>query len=121
MYELHHVSPDFCCFMAVSAGSATRGANIANIAYLLPRLPRQPGERLCYGCRDSQDGINVSAVPAAPGVSAQPLSSGLAYPGSATRVNSVNIKITGITDRNSKTIGVMNRRKSNPLIMLTDF
>ena len=118
MSELHRESPDYCCFMAVSTGSAMRGANIA---YLLPRLLRQPRERLCYGRRDSQDRINISAVPAAPGVSIQPLSSGLAYPGSATCVNSVNIKIIGITDRKSKTIDVMNRRKSNPLIMLTDF
>lgn len=74
-----------------------------------------------YGCHASQDRINVSAVLAAPGVSAQPLSSSLACPGRATRVNSVNIKIIGMTDRNSKTAGVVNRRKSNPRTMLTDF
>lgn len=117
-HELHRASPDYCCFTAASAGSAVRGADIA---YPLPRLLRQPGERLRYGCHASQHRINVSAVPAAPGVSAQPLRSRLACPGSVTRVNSVNIKIIGITDRNSKTVGVMNRRKSNPRTMLTDF
>ena len=92
-----------------------------NIGCLLPRLLRQPGERLCYGCHASQDRRNVSAVPAPPGVSTQPLSSCLAYPGSEKHVNSVNSKIIGVTDRNSKITGVMNRRKSNPLTMFTDF
>ena len=49
----------------------------------------QPGESLhgagiCYGCCNSccisQDRINVSAVPVAPQVFFQPLSSRLAYP-----------------------------------------
>ena len=37
-------------------------------------------ERGCYGCCASQESINVSAVPMAPQVFFQPLSSRLAYP-----------------------------------------
>ena len=45
-------------------------------------LPLQlPGERLCYGFHSSQERINVSAVPMAPRVFFQPLSSSFAYPG----------------------------------------
>ena len=36
------------------------------ILSLLLQLLRQPGERLYYGCRGSQERINVSAVPTAP-------------------------------------------------------
>ena len=39
------------------------------------------GERLCYGRHASQERINLSAVPTAPRVFFQPLSSSLAYPG----------------------------------------
>ena len=49
--------------------------------WLLLWLLCQSGERLCYGCHASQEKINVSAVPVAPWVSFQPLSSCLAYPG----------------------------------------
>ena len=44
-------------------------------------LLRQPGERLCSGCHASQKRINKPAVPMAPQISFQPLSSCLAYPG----------------------------------------
>ena len=47
----------------------------------LLRLLHQPGERLCYGFRASQERINVSAIPTAPCVFFQSLSSHLAYPG----------------------------------------
>ena len=46
----------------------------------LQLLP-QPGQRLCHGCRASQERINESAVSRVPQVSFQPLSSHLAYPG----------------------------------------
>ena len=46
--------------------------------WLLLQLLRQPGERPCYGCRATQERINVSAVSMAPGVSFQPLNSCLA-------------------------------------------
>ena len=46
-------------------------------------LLRQPGERLCHGCRPSQERISVSAVCRVPQVSFQPLSSHLAYPRSS--------------------------------------
>ena len=41
----------------------------------------QPREGLCYGCCAHQERINVSAVPMAPRVFFQPLSSSFAYPG----------------------------------------
>ena len=50
------------------------------LLWLLLRLLCQSGERLCYGCRASQERINMSAVPIAPGVFFQPVSSCLAYP-----------------------------------------
>ena len=48
---------------------------------LLLQLLHHPGDRLCYGCRASQERRNVSALPTAPGVSFQLLSSRLAHPG----------------------------------------
>ena len=39
------------------------------------------GERLCYGCHASQERINMSAVPMAPYVIFQALSSSFAYLG----------------------------------------
>ena len=54
--------------------------SIMVMLWLLLPLLHQPGERLCYGCRVSQERINVSAVPMAPQVSFQPLSWRLAYP-----------------------------------------
>ena len=53
--------------------------------WLLLWLLHQPGERLCFGCCASQERINVSALPIAPRVSFQPLSSCLAYPGFSKR------------------------------------
>ena len=50
--------------------------------WLLLWLLHQSGERLCYGCGASQEKINMSAVPMPPGISSQPLSLCLAYPGS---------------------------------------
>ena len=47
---------------------------------LLLRLLSQPGERLCCGCLANQERINVSAVPTAPRIFFQPLSTSLAYP-----------------------------------------
>ena len=47
----------------------------------LLQLLHQPGERLCYGCCASQERINVSALPMAPRIFFQPLSSSLTYPG----------------------------------------
>ena len=47
---------------------------------LLLRLLSQPGERLCCGCLANQERINVSAVPTAPRLFFQPLSTSLAYP-----------------------------------------
>ena len=41
----------------------------------------QPGERLYYDCHASQERMNLSAIPMAPWVSFQPVSSHLAYPG----------------------------------------
>ena len=35
------------------------------LLWLLLQLLHQPGERLCYGCRASQERINMSAVPTA--------------------------------------------------------
>ena len=68
----------YCCVTAVSFGSAMRGENTE---YLLLGLLLQPGKKLCCGCSASQERINVSAVPMAPWVSFQPLSSSLTYPG----------------------------------------
>ena len=71
---------------------------------LLPLLC-QPGERLCcvrlcHGCCSSiQERIIVSPVPTAPQAFLQPLSSHLAYPGSANSADSVNSKTSGITNR----------------------
>ena len=48
---------------------------------LLLWLLHQSGERLCYGAGASPERINMSAVPMPPGVSFQPLSLCLAYPG----------------------------------------
>ena len=57
-----------------------RYSSVMVLLWLLLRLPSQPGERLCCGCRASQERINVSAVPMAPHIFFQPLSSSLAYP-----------------------------------------
>ena len=82
-YELHHEPwlllhwssigvVSWLCYMKLCCG---------NVMVML-WLPLQgPGERLCYGCRASQERINVSAVPMAPWVFFQPLSSSFAYPG----------------------------------------
>ncbi|CAM9288786.1 unnamed protein product [Rangifer tarandus platyrhynchus] len=35
-------------------------------------LQHQPGERVCYGCRASQERINLSAIPSAPRIFFQP-------------------------------------------------
>ena len=109
----------YCCITAVSLGSATRGETIAWI--LLPLL-RQPGENTvtaavsvrrevvwgyvvlcyvcCYGRCASQERISMSAVPKA---SCSNLSSALPTMGSANSADSVS----------SKTIGIVNRMKSN--------
>ena len=63
--------------------------------WLLLWLLCQPGERLCYGYHSSQERINMSVVPMAPRNFFQPLSSHLAYPGSANREDSVKSKMTG--------------------------
>ena len=83
----------YCCITAMSIGSAMRGEIIA---CLLLWLLHQPGEklcrvRLCYGCCVSQKRISVSAVPTAPRVFFQTLSSCLAYPGFSEQC-SVNSK-----------------------------
>ena len=44
-------------------------------------LLHQPGQILCYGCHASQERINMSAVPMAPYVIFQALSSSFAYLG----------------------------------------
>ena len=49
--------------------------------WLLLQLLRQLGERLCYGCRASQERKSVSAVPMGPRVIFQPLNLCLAHPG----------------------------------------
>ena len=54
-------------------------------------------------CCANQERINVSAVPMAPQVSFQPLSSSLAYPGFKKGANSVNNKRHGIVNRISDT------------------
>ena len=58
-----------------------------------------PGERLCYGCRASQERINMSAFPTASQVFFQPLSSHLSYPGFRNSEDGVNNKTTGLTNR----------------------
>ena len=55
--------------------------SIMVMLWLLLWLLCQPGEGLCYGCGASQERINIPAVPMAPQVSFQALSSYLAYPG----------------------------------------
>ena len=52
----------------------------------------------CYGCRASQERINISAVPMAPQVSFQTLNSCFTYLG-FNSVDSVNRETTGITNR----------------------
>lgn len=54
---------------------------ILAIFWPLLGLQHQHGERVCYGCRGSQERINLSAIPSAPRVFFQPLISHLAYPG----------------------------------------
>ena len=66
--------------------------------------PREESYRVCrYGCCVSQERIKVSAIPKAPGVFFQPLSSCFAYPGSATSADSVNSKAIGVTNRIGRT------------------
>ena len=63
-------------------GCVTWGYVMATLwLWLLLWLLRQPGERLCYGRWASQERINLSAVPTAPWIFFQLLSSQLAYPG----------------------------------------
>ena len=57
-----------------------RYSSVTVLLWSLLWLLSQPGERLCCGCRASQEKINVSAVPMVPSVFFQPLSSSLAYP-----------------------------------------
>ena len=69
----------------------------------------QPGERLCYGYHSNQERINMSAVPVAPQIFFQPLSSHLAYPGSANSTDSVNSKMIGSVSWISNTrLDIMN-------------
>ena len=49
--------------------------------WLLLQVLHQPGEKLLYGCRASQETVNLSAVTVAPWVSFQALNWCLAYPG----------------------------------------
>ena len=70
-------------------------------------LLSQPGERLCYGCHASQERINMSAVPTAPRVFFQPLSSCLDYSGFRNSEDSVNNETTGLTNRISNTCSIL--------------
>lgn len=74
--------------------------------WLLLWLLSQPGEMLYYGCHASQEEINVSAVPMAPWVSFQSLSSCLAYPGFQGTVRTVwTGRQLGPVSRISNTMG----------------
>ena len=82
---------NYCCVMAVSIGSVTRGENIVFTATVSASARREfcygcyasqkrgCCVRLCYGC--FQDRINVSAVPTAPQDFFQFFSLSLTYPG----------------------------------------
>ena len=83
LYEFYRASPGCCCIGATLEwhhGYVTWDY-VMVMLWLLLQLLHQPGERLCYGCHASQERRNASALPMAPRVSFQLLSSRLAYPG----------------------------------------
>ena len=52
-----------------AAASALQLSGIMLMLYeVMLWLLRQPGERLCYGRHDSQERINMYAVPVVPGI-----------------------------------------------------
>ena len=66
--------------------------------------PREESYRVCrYGCCVSQERINVSAIPKAPGVFLQPLSSRFAYPGFSKQCRQREQQGFGVTNRISST------------------
>lgn len=68
-------------------------------------LLRPLEERLYYGCQASQERIDVSAVPVAPHISLQPLSSHLAYHGFSEQYSETYSETIGITNRISNATG----------------
>ena len=92
-------------------------SSVTVLLWSLLWLLSQPGERLCCGCRASQERINVSAVPMAPCVFFQPLS--LPTLGS---VNSGNSKTIGITNGISNTVNLLvSASPGSMLLWLTFF
>ena len=95
LYELHHLSPGCYCVGGGYPGAAWLCCMRLCYGYimvmfcLLLRLDTSARSKavLCPPCQPG--GINVSAVPRAPQVSVQPLSSCLAYPGFRGQCNSM--------------------------------
>ena len=77
----------------LESGSITAAPQEERIICVL-QLLRQPGERLCYGCRSSQERINVSAVLMAPESFYCLLVRTLPAVGSANSENRVNSETT---------------------------
>ena len=76
-----HACLSFTMKALAAAALGLHWSNIMVMLWLLLWLLCQLGERMCYGCRASQERINMSAVPTVPRVSFQPFSSSLSYPG----------------------------------------
>ena len=76
-----HACLSFTMKALAAAALGLHWSNIMVMLWLLLWLLCQPGEGLCYGCGASRERINIPAVPMAPQVSFQALSSCLAYLG----------------------------------------